>query len=301
MKKPDRKLERAKMKRLIVYTISFSLLMSSVALVVYKTFLASVVSFFSTAVLIVLYVHFKKSLSKSARVKKLEEVFPDFLQLMSSNLKAGMTIDRAMLLSSRSEFSPLDEEILKTGKDIATGIDIEKAFLDMAERIGSEKIKKVILLIISGIRAGGDLAVLLEETSTNMRQRELLEKKAASNVMMYIIFIFVAVSLAAPALFSLSTVLVEIMSKLFAELPAMEASANLPFSISKINISIPFIKYFSVLFIIVIDILASLILGLINKGDEKQGLKYLPFIVAISLAVFFLARIFISNFMGDLF
>jgi archaeal flagellar protein FlaJ len=301
MKKPDRKLERAKMKRLIVYTISFSLLMSSVALVVYKTFLASVVSFFLTAVLIVLYVHFKKSLSKSARVKKLEEVFPDFLQLMSSNLKAGMTIDRAMLLSSRSEFSPLDEEILKTGKDIATGIDIEKAFLDMAERIGSEKIKKVILLIISGIRAGGDLAVLLEETSTNMRQRELLEKKAASNVMMYIIFIFVAVSLAAPALFSLSTVLVEIMSKLFAELPAMEASANLPFSISKINISIPFIKYFSVLFIIVIDILASLILGLINKGDEKQGLKYLPFIVAISLAVFFLARIFISNFMGDLF
>ena len=68
-----------------------------------------------------LYFYFKDTLKESARIKKIEDVFPDFLQLVSSNLRAGMTIDRSILISSRKEFAPLDEEILKVGKDITTG------------------------------------------------------------------------------------------------------------------------------------------------------------------------------------
>ena len=72
---------------------------------------------------------------------------------MSSNLRAGLTIDRAMLLSSKEEFYPLNEEILKAGKDIATGKSVEFALLEMSKRINSNKIDKTILLIISGIKA----------------------------------------------------------------------------------------------------------------------------------------------------
>jgi archaellum biogenesis protein FlaJ (TadC family) len=300
IKKTKTKHEKAMQKRVALLSFVFALVVSLLLFLKYRNFLTSLFGLFLTLIIIFLYFYFKKSLEKSAKIKKFESIFPDFLQLMSSNLKAGMTIDRAMLLSSRPEFSPLDEEILTTGKDIATGKNIEQAFLDMSKRIGSEKIHKIILLVISGIRAGGDLAILLEETSTSMRQRELLEKKASSNVSMYFIFIFIAVSVAAPALFSLSTVLVELMTTIFSELPATQ-SFNIPFTLSKIEISVTFINYFSVVFIIIIDILASLILGLINKGEEKQGLRYLPFILVISLVIFFVAKMVISNFMGGLF
>jgi archaeal flagellar protein FlaJ len=286
-------------KKIISMSIVFALSVSLILFFIYRQILISIIGLFLTLVIIFLYFYFSKALAKSSRIKKIESVFPDFLQLMSSNLKAGMTIDRAMLLSSRPEFAPLDAEILNTGKDITTGKDIEQSFLDMSKRIGSPKIHKIILLIISGIRAGGDLSVLLEQTSTSMRQRELLEKKSSSNVAMYFIFILVAVSFAAPILFSLSTVLVELMSTIFSELPS--TPTNLPFTLSKINVSVKFINYFSVFFIIIIDILACLILGLINKGEEKQGLRYLPFILVISLVVFFIARAIISNFMGGLF
>jgi len=53
--------------------------------------------------------------------EKIETVFPDFLQLVASNLRAGITVDRAMLLSARPEFAPLDKEILQSGRDISTG------------------------------------------------------------------------------------------------------------------------------------------------------------------------------------
>ncbi len=293
-------IEKRKRNRTYLMIIIIALFFSSSILLFKKNIIWSLVSFFSIILIISIYLHFKKVLDKSTRIKKLEDTFPDFLQLMSSNLRAGMTIDRAMLLSSRPEFSPLDEEILKTGKDITTGKNIEKALLDMSKRINSEKIYKTILLIISGIQAGGNIAILLEETSVSIRERNFVEKKAASNVLMYIIFIFLAVSIFAPMLFSLSTVLVDVLTKILSGIPSMETSTNLPFTLSKINISSDFIIYFSLIFMIVIDIFASMVIGLVNKGEEKQGLKFLPVIIILSFAIFFSARIFLSNFLSGL-
>ncbi len=262
----------------------------------------SVIAFIPAITFLILNIYFENALKKSARIKKIELVFPDFLQLMASNLRAGMTIDRAMLVSSRPEFSPLDKEILNTGKDIATGKSVESALIDMSARIDSEKINKIILLINSGIRAGGNLAVLLEQTAVNIREKSFVEKKAASNVLMYFIFIFIAVSVGAPALFSLSNVLVETLSSILSGLPAIDASqASVPFTLSGIKISVNFIKYFSLIFILVIDVLASLVLGLISKGEEKQGMKYLLPIVVISMSVFFGIRFFLSKFLSGLF
>ena len=300
--KPLSSKEKSMRKRISIISVIVGLFISSIVLIIYKNPLISIASFLLTVILIFIYIYFKTNLKISGRIKKIEEVFPDFLQLMSSNLRAGMTIDRAILLSSRPEFAPLDEEILKTGKDIATSKDIERALLDLSKRIGSEKIHKTILLIISGIRSGGDLAILLEETSSSMREREFIEKKAYSNVLMYIIFIFLVVSIFAPALFSLSNILVEVLTKILSSVPASQPSnLNLPFAtLSKVTISTRFTTYFSIMFIIAIDILASLVLGLVSKGEEKEGLKYLPAILILSLVVFFAAKMFISGFLSGI-
>lgn len=267
-----------------------------------RNILISIASFFIGAVVCFLSFYFRVKLKEAARIQKMESVFPDFLQLMASNLRAGMTIDRAMLLSSRPELAPLDEEVLNTGKEIATGRSIESTLLDMSKRIKSEKIHKTILLIISGIRAGGNLAVLLEETAVNMREREFVEKKAGGSVLMYVIFIFLAVSIGAPVLFSLSSVLVETLTNVLSGLPSVEASSmSLPFTLSSISISPDFIKYFSLIFMLTIDVLASLVLGLVNKGEEKEGLKYLWPILIISISLFFVIRFFLSRFIAELF
>ncbi len=287
-------------KKNIIISLILSIIIGILIYFFKRNLIESLIYLTITFFAIIIYLAIKNTLKKSARIKKLEEVFPDFLQLMSSNLRAGMTVDRAILLSSRPEFAPLDKEILQTGKDLATGKDIAKTLLDMSKRLESERIHKTILLIISGIQAGGDLAILLEQTAVSMRERKFVEKKAASSVLMYVIFIFLAVSIFAPALFSLSNVLVEVLTNILSGLPETDTSANLPFTLSKINISIAFIKYFSIIFMITIDFFSSLVLGLVSKGQEKQGLKYFPIIVALSMAVFFGARIIIARFLEGL-
>ncbi|MDP2925043.1 MAG: type II secretion system F family protein [Nanoarchaeota archaeon] len=291
------KIEKARIKRIIIISVILALFISSAVLLFYKSILGSGLSFIMTIVVIFAYFYFKDMLSKSSRIKRIEDVFPDFLQLMSSNLRAGMTIDRAMLLSSRPEFYPLDIEILKTGKDIATNKDIEIALIGMGQRISSEKINKTLLLIISGIRAGGNLSILLEETSANMKEKDFVEKKAYSNVLMYVIFIFLVVAIFAPGLFSLSNVLVEVLTKILSGIPEMDTSTSSTFTLSKVNISISFIRYFSITFMITIGILASLILGLVSKGEEKEGIKYIPPILILSLTIFFLVKMFILRFL----
>lgn len=294
------KVERIKTKLLVVFIIG--LILAFLLFIFTKNWIVSIVVFVFSFVLFFLYIYIKKAMKKAERIRNIESAFPDFLQLMSSNLRAGMTIDRAMLLSSRPEFSFLDKEILKAGKDIATGKSFEYALLDMSKRIGSKKIEKTIILINSGIMAGGNLAVLLEETASNMREREFVEKRAASNVLMYVIFIFIAVSFGAPLLFSLSSILVETLSNLLSGFPSVEtAYSGMPLTLSGISISINFVLYFCLIFIIVIDLLASLVLGLVSKGDEKEGMRYLLPIVIISLAVFFLTRLLLSGLMSGLF
>jgi len=276
----------------------------SITLFLNKTIGLAGVSFFIVTGIFFLYFNLKGRLSASIKITKMEDSFPDFLQLMASNLRAGMTIDRAMLLSARPEFDPLDKEILSLGKDIATGKSIRNALLDMSQRTKSERIEKTILLILSGIQAGGNIAVLLEETASNMRERGFVEKKAASNVLMYLIFIFVATAVGAPVLFSLSSVLVETVTGILETLPVVEASdmaVQAPMMFSRVNISVSFVIYFSLAFIVVTNVLSSRILGLVSKGDESQGLKYLPFMLALSIGIFFMVRVLLSGVISSMF
>lgn len=290
-------------QKVFVFFIVGVLILAIVFFVATRDALKTFFLFSGAALAFSFYLLMKKKLERYNQIKKMELAFPDFISLVSSNLRAGMTIDRALVLSARKEFAPLDKEILQVGKDILTGREINEALSDMGERINSEEIKKTLQLIISGLRSGGNIAVLLEQTANYMRERIFVKKRAASNVLMYVIFIFFAVAVGAPLLYALSTVLVQIMTEMFAGVSAENVNINLPFTITEVNISTTFIIYFAVLFMISTAVLSSLILGLVSKGQEKEGYKYTLILVAIGLVVFFVARLFLlryfTNFFGS--
>ncbi len=298
----DGKKEGKRLNKNILLSLIISLIITVSAYFVSKSSIAAIIALVVSIIISQAYFITKELISTSLKIKKMEEVFPDFIELMASNLRAGMTIDKALLYSSRKEFSPLDEEIINLGKEIITGKEISAALISMAKRTKSEKIFKTISVINSGIRSGGNLAVILDETAINMRQRGFIEKRAASNVLMYLIFIFVAVAAGAPSLFALSSVLVEILTSILSDIPPLDASitSSLPITFTSINISVNFVIYFSVIFLIAIGTLASLLLGLVYKGEEKAGLKYILPLILSSISVFFLVRIFLLNQFSDL-
>ena len=192
---------------------------------------------------------------------------------------------------------------MQLGKDLVTGKELTRSLQEMGERIDSQKIKKTISLIISGIISGGNLSLLLKQTADNMRQRAFLEKRTTSNVLMYVIFIFFAVAVGAPVLFALSTIMVDVMSNLFSGMPDIDfqTTSKLPFKITKVTISSGFVVWFSMIFIVMIGIMASLVLGIVSKGKEQQGLRFMIPIIIISLTIFFSIRLLLLGFFRGLF
>ncbi|MEK6826690.1 MAG: type II secretion system F family protein [Nanoarchaeota archaeon] len=262
----------------------------------FNLFYASLISF----VVLQVGLYFSLALKAESIAKFVESILPDALQLMTSNLRAGMTIDSALLLSARPEFGPLTDEINSIGKKVALGGDVAESLNDMSKHFQSLRLKKAVALIVTGLRSGGELSELLSQTADNLRKETFLDQKIRTNVLMYVIFIFVAIGIGAPMLFGLSSFLVGILNENLAKIELPETSP-IPITLSQVSISSSFVQFFAIFSLITTSIFGSFILGLISKGSEKSGAKYIPLLIILSLSVFFLSRYLVGQLLGGLF
>ncbi len=242
-------------------------------------------------------------LSADARARFVEEVLPDALQLMSANLRAGMTVDKALLLAARPEFAHFKDDINEVGKEIATGKEFGAALMGLSARIRSEKLHKILQLINTGVESGGELADLLEHSASTLRQQKLVEERVRSSVLTYVIFIFSAIGFGAPMLFGLSSFLIQVITDIFSkiEIPTTDIGSKLPFTFTKVSITPSFVNTYTISSMVITSIMGSLILGLISKGKEKEGFKYIPILIVLTLVLFFLVRFLIKSLLGSLF
>jgi flagellar protein FlaJ len=234
-----------------------------------------------------------------------EDMLPDALQLTASHIRAGLTPDKALLMSARPEFGVLEKEIKWIAKQAMTGQDLASAILGMNQRVNSMLIQRTTNLIAEGIRSGGELATLLEETAEDIRNAATLRNEVRSQVMMYVIFIFLAVGMGGPALYAISTFLVESMAKISAGIdPAAfttDVYAKSPIKFTQSSIPIQFMINYSIVSIITSSIVSGVTLSLIEKGNTKNTTKYAPILIAIGLIIFFVLRLLVSGSIGAVF
>jgi flagellar protein FlaJ len=243
-----------------------------------------------------------------ARAAEIEKVLPDALQLMSANIRAGMTVDRAIWLAARPEFGVLEEELKRAGTNTIGGKSIKVALMDMATRVKSSLLEKTFRLLIEGIESGGELAHLLEETARNVRTVQSLGKEIKSSVTTYSIFIFFAAVLGAPALYAISLFFVEIMSKLWSpkvlggvQVTGSSMGGGMLSKAGAPTITVSQLFNFAVSSIVLTTVFGALIVGLIQTGREKNGIKYIPLLTCGALIVFLAAQYLIHAIFGGFF
>lgn len=245
----------------------------------------------SGSVIIFTYLFFM--LVADSRANQIEKVLPDALQLISANVRAGMTIDRAIWLAARPEFGVLEEEIKLVGARTMGGKSLKIALTEMTKTIKSSILDRTIKLLLEGIESGGELAHLLEEVAANVRTTQTLKKEIKSSVMTYSIFILFAAVIAAPFLFSISIFFVDTMTNIWGAvniggatmtgssmgMGGMLAKARGP------QITVDELFWFAVVALSVSSFFGSLTIGLIQSGREKNGLKLIPIMLGASIAI----------------
>lgn len=232
------------------------------------------------------------------RAKQFERNFPEALSLIAANLRAGMTVEKAILSAAKPEFGPLEDEMHAMGKDIVGGVPIGNALVNMGERVRSETVKQTMKLISEGIKSGGSLESLLSEIAEDLRSFDLLKEDVKANLAMYTMFIIFSACIAAPVIYGISSKFVDFSISL--QRPIIGESAQLPVGLSYISGAItvtPFqvnVFYFSV--ISLVAIFASLVYGIMAEGNMKLGIKRMPIFIGVGLGIFILAR-YLINFL----
>ncbi len=263
-----------------------------------------ILGFIVSFILVELAFYLRILLLVDSKAKFAEDVLPDALQLMSSNMRAGLTTDKALLLAARPEFGPLAYEIKRIGRETMTGGDLSVALMKTTKRIKSENLKKTIDLIVNSIKSGGKLADLLDQTASDLREQQMIQREISAGVLMYALFIFIAIGMGAPLLFAMSSFLVKILVKMStmigAQLPTDTGDIKIPISMTTSGISPEFIELFAVVSLTISSVFGSLIIGLILKGNARSGIKYLLILLPMSIALFFLGSYAMNTFLGGM-
>ena len=291
--------------------ITLGLMLSLVLGILFDVFLGYNIGIIFTIFLAVSLgvTYYRISSSATGKALFVEKMLPDALQLVSSNIKAGLTTERALFISARPEFGPLSIELKEASKKIIAGETLSNALLGLPKKIKSITVERTMWLITQGIKSGGQIADLLTNLSTDLREENAVREEIKASTSMYVLMIFVAAAFGAPALFSLSGVIVGTIADQTGsiDVPDIPASARgrggIPldtFVGGSSSINADFVTMFTQIALVITIVFSALTIGVITTGRESDGFRYIPIMLIIGFVLFFTVRAAMGGLLGGL-
>ncbi len=257
---------------------------------------------FSLAASLLIYMHLYYLISE--RAQRVDAILPDFLLIVSANLRSGMTPYAAFQSSARPEFGPLQTEIIFVSSLSMGNESFSEALKELTATIDSSILRRVVVFFENGLKAGGKLAYLLETSADEIRETEEMKRQMMVNAKTYAVFVAFILILGLPLLLAISTQFLTVFSKVQGSLGGGStgaggiAMAGLP--APKMNINVKFIDQLSYVLIIGNSIFTAILVGIISRGKVLFGLKYAPPLAFAALFFFFIFKTVIGGFLAAL-
>ncbi len=239
------------------------------------------------------------------RAVQIEEMIPDALMLVASNIRAEIPIHKALILSARPEFGLLAEQLSRIGDELISGVPMDEAFANFSNRVRSPLVHRVSVLIKESLRSGHDLAGLLEQIAHDIRAFKILEAEAKASIASYVLFIVMAVLVIAPVLYSISISFVEVSQAVRNKLDVaslMESGAVsrqggglARWITAEAPISGETLKLFAALNLFVSATVAALVVSVLQTGEMLQKLHYVPIFVGFTVGAFLIGSFLLNS------
>jgi tight adherence protein C len=117
------------------------------------------------------------SFSLDSAIKKRKNAIghriPDFLDMVSTTVEAGVALNSALAIATASIKGPLAEELEMVLSDVRLGRNRSDAFNSMAQRVHQVDLSSLVMAIVQTERLGGNIGHVLDELSSEARSRRL--------------------------------------------------------------------------------------------------------------------------------
>lgn len=215
------------------------------------------------------------------RASEIESSIPDFLRQLSSMLKVGLSLENALIDMSNHGKGPLYDELRRVVVEIRMGKSLDESFSNMAMRLNSKDLERSFKIILNAHKSGGSLSDIILDVSDDLRAMLVLKRERKASVMMSIMFLVIASTVAAP--FALG--MVGVYSSFMMELGKGGTICEVAPLAAEI-------------YLIIHSICAGFLIALIMYGDLKKGIRYSIPITSSAFLVFYIINNFGAGFFG---
>jgi len=111
------------------------------------------------------------------RMRAFDDQLPDVLMTMAGALKVGQSFNNSMKAIADDGDAPASEEFGRVLAETRLGRPMDEALLAMADRIGSDDLRFVLMSVTIQRQVGGSLGELFQSVSDTVRQRQQFRRK----------------------------------------------------------------------------------------------------------------------------
>jgi tight adherence protein C len=109
---------------------------------------------------------------KKQRIRVIESRMPDFFDMITVSVEAGLGLDGALKKVCKQIKGPISEEFIRTLDEMKLGQTRKRAFVDLRERIPSESFQSVINALIQADQMGIGMAKVLRAQTQRIREKQ---------------------------------------------------------------------------------------------------------------------------------
>ena len=114
---------------------------------------------------------------EGARKREFEEQLPDFLTIIASGLRAGLTFAQAIESAVGDGFGEVERQIRRALAEVQVGSTLDAALLRVATKMESDDLKWTIAALRIQREVGGNLSRILDAASVTIRNRAELKRE----------------------------------------------------------------------------------------------------------------------------
>lgn len=227
---------------------------------------------------------------ETEREREKEEMFLEFSRNLVESVKSGTPVSKSIINVRAKSYGPLTPHVVKLANQIELGIPVKRALSTFAEDIGSKVVKRAVTLITEAEKSGGNIEVILESVAKSVAEVDSLRKErkvAVYNLVVqgYVIFL----------IFLITVIIIQFkILPITSEMPATEATGELGGIISTEAVSPEELSNSFLYLLLAQGFFAGIVIGKLSEGSIKPGLKHSFILMALSLMISSIMRLFFS-------
>lgn len=117
---------------------------------------------------------------QAMRKKRFTEQLPDALDMMSSSLRVGHGLQRALQIVAAEAEDPMGSEMRRVMAEVHLGSPVDQALQRAAERVQCRELELLANAVAIQMQVGGNMAEVIDRVSLTLREREELQNEIKS-------------------------------------------------------------------------------------------------------------------------